>query len=156
MGKKKKKQKEPLVIEKSPQVEAMIKDCLRQANILTGNAKICGLMVSPVISKNVAGRCIRTGRELNHFSGYDYIIEISKEYWDNITPETRKILVLHECMHIQVTWKKDGEPKFGIRPHDMEDFSELIEKHGVKWLREVNLVKEHLADKNSEDEIGEL
>jgi hypothetical protein len=52
-------------------------------------------MVTPAISSTVAGRCIKANKELNHFSGYDYIIEISKEIWDLITQKSKELLILH-------------------------------------------------------------
>lgn len=134
-------------------IEGLIEECIKENDIEVGDAKICGLMVTPCISPSVAGRCIRAGKELTHFSGYDYIIEISKEIWDLLSETSRKLLVLHECMHIKVTYKKDGEPIYSTRPHDIEDFSELVQKYGVNWIKEVNLVKEDLADVKSDGGI---
>jgi hypothetical protein len=62
-----------------------MKEMIKENNIDIGSAKICGLMVSPNINKTTAGRCIKAGKELKFFSNYDYIIEISQEYWDNLT-----------------------------------------------------------------------
>lgn len=49
------------------------------------------------------------------------------------TDEQYRILMLHELLHIQVTGKNNDIPK--IRPHDVQDFSEIIERFGRDWAR---------------------
>lgn len=145
------KQKVPFSMQQSQEIEKLIQECIQQNDLDTGGAKICGLMVTPYISPTTAGKCIRAGKQLKFFSDYDYIIQISKDYWDNLKEETRKILVLHECLHIKTTYKKDGTILYQLNQHDVEDFAQLLDKYGVHWLRQVNLVKEHLQDKDNDE-----
>lgn len=146
-----KKEPIPFSMEQSKEIEDLIKKCIKQNEIDVGDASICGLMVTPAISSTVAGRCIKANKELNHFSGYDYIIEISKEIWDLISQKSKELLILHQVMHIKITYNKQGNPSYSLRPHDVQDFVELIEKYGVNWLKEVNLAREQLADVKSEN-----
>ncbi len=147
------KQVQQVVFEmkQSQEIQALIREMVQENNIDTGSAKVCGLMVTPSINKTTAGRCIRAGKELKFFSDYDYIIQISRDYWDNLTEQARKILVLHEVMHIDIRYTKQGKEVFGMRQHDVEDFAVLLEKYGLHWLREVKLVQEHLKDKAQDE-----
>ena len=130
------KQVQQIVFEmkQSKEIQNLIKELVEEINIDTGTAKICGLMLTPGINKTTAGRCIRAGKELKFFSDYDYIIEISQEYWDNLTEQARKLLVLHEVMHIDIRYTKQGKEIFGMRQHDVQDqdFAVLLEKYGLK------------------------
>ena len=100
--------------------------------------KIEYLLVYPNISKKVAGKCVRTGKELKFFSGFDYLIEMSGEIWDALKPATQKILMQHELMHILlVDNEKTGDVDMKIRNHDVEDFASIIKEHGVDWIAEV-------------------
>ena len=137
-------------MEQSDELKERIYKCIKENNIDIGKAAICGLMVSPYISKETAGRCIRSGKQLKHFSNYDYIIEISQEFWDNVSDKTKQILILHEVLHINIKYKKDGTQIYALNPHDIEDFSKLISKYGVDWIKDIQLVKEHIKDKESE------
>ena len=51
---------------------------------------------------------------------------------ERFTEEQIRILLLHELMHVQIT--KDGnEEVYSVRPHDVEDFREIIERYGMDW-----------------------
>ena len=144
---KKESQQKNFGIMQSQKIQFLMKEMIKENNIDIGSAKICGLMVSPNINKTIAGRCIKAGKELKFFSNYDYIIEISQEYWDNLTEQAKKILILHELMHIDIRYTKQGKEIFGIKSHDVEDFAVLLEKYGLNWLKEIKLVQEHLKQK---------
>ena len=61
-------------------------------------------------------------------AGYDYVITFYKPTCLTLNEEKLKILMKHELKHISI---KDG--KFGIAPHDVEDFSDIIKEHGMDW-----------------------
>ena len=100
--------------------------------------KIKFLFVVPEISRTVHGRCIRPSGELKHFGKFDVLIEFSHKIWQSISDDTRKLLMLHELLHITIQKaKKDGEEdKVVLAPHDVNDFYTIISKHGVEWFRE--------------------
>lgn len=121
-----------------------------------GNAKISYILVSPNISKNVAGRCIRTNNELNFFSDSDYIIEMSEDIWNALNTDTQEILMLHELMHIQCLMDdKSGDWKFGMRDHNIQDFSSIINKFGIDWISKIRTTAASIHD-ISEVELGEI
>lgn len=100
-------------------------------------------MASPMITnQNVHGRCIRCSSELMHYAGVDYIIEISKLTWDLLDDKAKYLLVYHELLHIKIEYEENkDEYKFKLRKHNIEDFREIIERHGVSWLSFVEQTK---------------
>jgi len=115
--------------------------------------KIGYLLVYPNITKHVAGRCIKSGRELKFFSECDYVIEMSGETWDVLDEDTKRILTLHELMHIHVFYDKKGTPKFKLRDHDVKDFGYLIKKFGIEWFENLKTIISSTYDMKPEDEI---
>ena len=124
----------------SDELEKLALKVIKEQNMDLEGSKVQYLLVYPNISKSVAGRCIKTGKELKFFSDNDYLIEMSGELWDNLDDDTRYILMQHELMHIMpITNEKTGDITFKIRPHDIEDFSTLLKKHGPDWISKVKL-----------------
>lgn len=138
---------------KDAELESLIHKVIKAEDLDIADAKICGLQVKPSISDSVAGRCIRSGKELKFFSGYDYIIEVSNELWNVIDEQTRYLLVYHELLHIEIKYKKDSSVVYGIRDHDIKDFKVIIKKYGVDWISELELINSTLMPEGKECEL---
>lgn len=108
--------------------------------------KIKYLFVDPYISKTVVAKCIRPNAELQHFSGQDYIIEISSTIWDGLNVDTRKALLWHELKHILITSDKDGNTQYKIAPHDLNDFYNIVDKLGLDWLNAIKVTAASVND----------
>ena len=133
--------------EVSDELKTLAEEVIKGETLEINPAKVEYLLVYPNISKTVAGRCVRAGKELKFFSGFDYIIEMSGELWDALDDSVRYVLMQHELMHIMpVMNDKTGEWKFELRPHDVEDFGKIIKKHGVDWISKVKLSISSLYD----------
>lgn len=63
-----------------------------------------------------------------------FVIEISKPAWDLLTQKQKKALVDHELCHC--LW--DVDKGIYMRTHDVEEFSEIIKRHGL-WQPDVEL-----------------
>lgn len=66
---------------------------------------------------------------------YDFFIIV---YLPNIswfTVEQLIILIRHELHHVGIDFTGQ-EPKYFIVPHDIEEFWEIINDHGLKWSEE--------------------
>lgn len=63
---------------------------------------------------------------------YDFILWFAEDTWMQLTTEQRTALVDHELMHCEYVLR-DGEWKAKIRPHDFEEFNEIIARHGLWW-----------------------
>lgn len=119
-------------------LKVLAKDVLsKKPNLDIGYAKVAYMLVHPNINKTTAGRCIRANKELKFFSGYDYLIQMSGTLWEMLDEETQFVLMYHELKHISVDEDKDGNEVYKIRRHDVEDFSDIIDEHGIKWIHKI-------------------
>ena len=95
----------------------------------------------PPLSKGkyVAGKC-RVVTGLNAFLACEceeptadpfFVIEIARQVWDIIPPEQQTALLDHELCHASVIRDEEEVPKLSIRSHDVEEFSEIVGRHGL-------------------------
>lgn len=66
-----------------------------------------------------------------------FVIEINKQAWDPLNKKQKRALVDHELCHC--LW--DVEKGLYMRTHDVEEFSEIIKRHGL-WQPDV----QHFAE----------
>jgi hypothetical protein len=66
-----------------------------------------------------------------------FVIEINKPAWDALNKKQKRALVDHELCHC--LW--DVEKGLYMRTHDVEEFSEIIKRHGL-WQPDVQLFAE--------------
>lgn len=118
----------------SDDVQKVADKVISQENLKFMNAKIGYMVVRPYISKTTLAKCIRTNKELNFFSKFDYIIEVSGDVWNNLDEKQKYVLMFHELLHIEVVVNKKGVEKYVIRDHSIKDFHSVIRKYGVDWF----------------------
>jgi hypothetical protein len=82
----------------------------------------------------VAGRCVKAPGLWHDVTGHHFAIWARKHFWDQFSIELRRALVLHELLHIEVKRDKDGQPKFSVRKHDVEDFVDVARQYGPAAL----------------------
>lgn len=69
--------------------------------------------------------------------GADFILMFGVEEWFKLTEEQRVALVDHELMHCTVDFNEEtDEPSWAIRAHDLEEFKDIVERHGL-WQPDV-------------------
>lgn len=73
-----------------------------------------------------------------------FVIEIAEDVWSVLDSDQRVALVDHELCHCSLEVTDDGTVKLGIRPHDLEEFRAVVERHGL-WEPEVELFAEVLV-----------
>lgn len=103
------------------------------------------------------GRCRKASDLSRELAEYDFIILLNEEAWQELYPDQRKALIDHELTHAQVTLDEDGEvkldergrPVWRIRRHDIEEFKEIIERHGLYKSDLEAFVKAALAQKKT-------
>lgn len=61
----------------------------------------------------------------------DVSITIYEENIIGFSEEQKRILMLHELMHIYIDGDNNNAPK--IIHHDVEDFRDIIERYGMDW-----------------------
>jgi hypothetical protein len=68
-----------------------------------------------------------------------FLIILDQEFWLQADDITRRALLEHEMSHVKQSLDKngdpafdqDGNPKFGIRAHDVEEFQYIVRKYGA-------------------------
>ena len=81
--------------------------------------------------KTVFGECHKVKPLYKAYIPYDFIIVIYDQAIPMMTEKQKRILMLHELMHVGVDTK--GDPK--IIPHDVEDFASILKEFGMDWDR---------------------
>ena len=60
---------------------------------------------------------------------YDFIIWLSEDQYWMLAPFQREALIDHELCHCRY----DTDTVAAIRPHDVEEFTEILERYGYWW-----------------------
>lgn len=102
-----------------------------------GKADIAvGFMASDKPKKSngrlVMGECIRVKDLYRSFCPFDFLIVIYEQNTEYLTDEQMKILLYHELLHVGID-ESGEEPKYVVRPHDIEDFRSVIARYGLDW-----------------------
>jgi hypothetical protein len=78
--------------------------------------------------KAVLGTCEKVNEKYKAYLPYDYLITI---YYNNayyLNDNQYKLLIYHELKHITI-----GNRGLTIRPHDIEDFRDILRDFGLSW-----------------------
>lgn len=93
-----------------------------------------------------------TAGETNDYAGYDYIMYIDQNVFENIEFVDKKRLIRHELRHCHVDPEKAKDP-YKLKPHDIEDFYEDIELEqqsdngDMRWKERLSAVAESVHQK---------
>jgi len=131
----------------SPEIESLASKVIKEHNLDFGPAEIGYFLVYPNISKQRAAKAMKATREVKYYSGNDYLIEISGELWDMLDSKTKKMVLLHELLHLDPTFKsKTQEWKMNLRRPDFADFYTINDKYGNEWYKTVQATSSSLYD----------
>ena len=83
-------------------------------------------------SGNVLGECIKVKDVYKVYTDADFLIVLYEPNVEHLSDKQLEILIHHELLHVGIG-ENDGEPRYLIRPHDVEDFAEIIKRYGVDW-----------------------
>ena len=81
----------------------------------------------------VCGECEKIPDKYKWAIPADFTITIYEPNVSTFTPDQIRILLFHELLHVGIELKNDGSEAYSIRPHDIEDFREIIKRHGMDW-----------------------
>ena len=137
----------------SPEVEAIAKKVIEQHKMEFGPAEIGYFLVYPNISRQKAAKCMKASREVKYYSGNDYLIEISGELWDMLDNQTKEMLLYHELLHVDPSFKsKIQEWKMNLRKPDFSDFYTINDKYGNEWYKTIQATVSSLYDLDPKQE----
>ena len=120
--------------ERSQEVKAIAGELILEHHKHLSSARIAYLFAdrgSKKLGKVLVGKAAKASDLIAHFGQVDFIIIINRETWDALTLRQRDALVDHELCHCRMTLTKKGETRWWIRSHDVEEFAEVIERHGL-------------------------
>ncbi len=94
-----------------------------------------GIRIGYVVSyENKCGQkityadCRKLGEVYKAYLPFDFIITFYYFNTEILSENQKKILMLHELKHIQIT-----ERGLSVRPHDIEDFKDILSRYGNEW-----------------------
>ena len=102
---------------------------LAEANI----RYICRNSASKKCGKAVPGNIYKMQGKFRYLVGCDFVMEIALEVWNELQPNQRLALVDHlltRCVGEEV--EETGDWKWSIIPPEIQEFSEVAERHG-QW-----------------------
>lgn len=111
----------------------------------------------------VWGQCRKISGFNAHISDQDddqfFSIIISEDIWDILPQDKKEALVDHELCHAfaEASQKEDDDGseeviKLSMRPHDLEEFSCIVRRHGM-WREDVEeFVKAAMKSKDKNDD----
>ena len=87
----------------------------------------------------------------------DFTITVFEPNCIGMTQDQIEILIFHELLHVKIDYK-DGEEKYSINPHDLEDFRYIIDRFGSHWdevkaTNELDFSKSELESVDMMDQI---
>lgn len=80
--------------------------------------------------KVILGKAQKTGGLLKFYSEVDFVLIFQVEIWTSLKLDQKRALVNHELCHCG-----RGESEWTIKGHDLEEFRQIIERHGF-WHKE--------------------
>jgi hypothetical protein len=73
----------------------------------------------------------RVSGKLNYFTQLDCLVEVNWEQWVNLSDERRIALIDHELCHFSREVSDEGETKYVLLSHDVEEFSAIVRRWGL-------------------------
>ena len=81
----------------------------------------------------VFAECCKVDEKYKWCCPYDFFIVVYEPNIYLFTGEQIIILIRHELHHVGVDYAGGDQIKFYIVPHDVEEFWDIINDHGLKW-----------------------
>ncbi|HWQ30066.1 MAG TPA: putative metallopeptidase [Negativicutes bacterium] len=98
----------------------------------------------------ILGKAEKVAAKWKYLTDYDFVVTINRDTWFNNSKEIREAILDHELTHCsRGEDDKQGNPKWYIMPHTVEDFVNIIQRHGL-WTTDL----QHL--KKASDEYEQL
>lgn len=79
----------------------------------------------------IYGQCERVQDKYKAFIPYDFLITIYEPNVIEFTADQIKILLYHELLHCGINM--NAETTYKVKPHDIEEFEDIIERYGMHW-----------------------
>jgi Putative phage metallopeptidase len=104
------------------------------------------------------GMCVKASDFQKELAEWDFVILLNRDVWfdPEFTPERKRALVDHELCHATFAPDKDGFKKrderdrvvWRTRKHDIEEFTEIVSRHGL-YKRDLEAFGQAILKKKS-------
>jgi hypothetical protein len=111
-------------------------------------AKICYLARTGKWEKRgkaVYGSAEVVSKKHKHLTDFDFIITVGYRTWNVADDKCKLAIVDHQLSHCCKDVDKEGNPKYYIQDHSVEDFAGIVRRHGL-WSAELRI----MVDANAE------
>ncbi len=123
---------DPQWSEADPSVINTAKMLIKAYHLHLLDARICFVFrkeAQKTNGKDVLAQASKVTAKMQPFFEYDFLIWVSKEDWERSDSAFREALIDHELCHCKL-----GENGWKLIRHDVEEFHEIIARHGF-WNR---------------------
>lgn len=106
------------------------------AHVRESHATICYLSsdyAKRSHGREVRGECERVADKNKWAMPCDFTVTVYEPNCVGMDDEHLSRLLLHELLHVGIGEDKDGNETYHVRPHDLEDFREIVDRWGVDW-----------------------
>jgi hypothetical protein len=108
------------------------------------------------------GQCVKNTGVHRELADYDFIIVLNKSAWDGFTKDQKLALLDHELCHIMPSEDKNGNGQqddrgrklFRTRRHDIEEFSDVVRRHGL-YKKDLEKLAEIMTRKTAQPLFAE-
>lgn len=107
----------------------------------------------------VLGKCVKASDLQRELVDWDFVILLNQEVWQHLefSADKKEALIDHELCHAAEALDADGEPKIDerdrpvwrVRKHDIEEFRDVVERHGC-YKRDLEIFAESLLKSKQE------
>ena len=135
----KEKKYEAVAPDQAPEIYRLLEELVRKYHASDlAEAKI-GIMlvygVKPDADEKVWwGKARLVSERDREYHDHDFIVDLNFDVWRALEPAQQRALLDHELMHCgRRENDQTGESTFYLRKHDLEEFHDIVQRHGVKW-----------------------
>ena len=83
--------------------------------------------------KVVRGTCEKVPAKWQWSLPFDFAITVFEPNVADLDEERVRRLLYHELLHVGVDLDDEGNERYSVVPHDVEDFREMVERFGIDW-----------------------
>lgn len=83
--------------------------------------------------KAVCAECEKVPDKYKWSIPADFTITVFLPNVEGFSEEQKRILMFHELLHVGIIFNSDGSESYSVRPHNYEDFKEIIDRYGTDW-----------------------
>ena len=119
----------------APEVQEMAEVVVEEFGLIDASLARIKYLYKIAEKSKFRGKVSLAGAQWKHLTGFDYVVVIWKQYWDQATDHKRNALLYHELLHVERTETKKGT-KWVLRDHPVEAFPEEVQQFGA-WAPEL-------------------